>query len=379
MSDATRVVYMGTSEFAVPALKKLVGTPCEVVAVVTQPDRPVGRKRILTAPPVKEEAVRHGLHVLQPEKAKDPLFIEEIRGLEPDIAIVASYGQILKKALLEAPRLGCLNIHGSLLPKYRGASPIQTAILEGESETGVTIMQMDAGLDTGDMLSKVITPIHDEDTAQTLHDRLAEMGGDLLMETLPLVLEGRLQPEKQDDCRQATRARSTVRMGGLTGRQRPYRSGTSHGPLIPGRAPFPNYRTAEPCGSGGAIRIPGTMMPLRERFFPLRVDALRWPVGRVSWSLKNCRNREVGECWPPNFYRVRDWETPRLSSPLLKENDHAIEAIFRALPFVAVTGLPGCGPGAIGRPGGDHPGWGPGGFEGPGRPGGGRGGCHLLL
>jgi len=190
---------MGTSEFAVPALKKLAGTPCEVVAVVTQPDRPVGRKRILTAPPVKEEAVRHGLHVLQPEKAKDPLFIEEIRGLEPDIAIVASYGQILKKALLEAPRLGCLNIHGSLLPKYRGASPIQTAILEGESETGVTIMQMDAGLDTGDMLSKVITPIHDEDTAQTLHDRLAEMGGDLLMETLPLVLEGRLQPEKQDD------------------------------------------------------------------------------------------------------------------------------------------------------------------------------------
>ena len=214
---------MGTSDFAVPGLRALLQSlRYDVVAVVTQPDRPVGRKRVMTPPPVKVVAESAAIPVLQPEKARDSEFISAIESLRADIAIVASYGQILKQRLLDAPRFGCLNIHGSLLPKYRGASPIQSAILNGESETGVTIMQMDVGLDTGDMISKVSTPIRDDDTAQSLHDRLADLGGTLLLETLPKVLAGQAEPEKQSDA-EATHVGKIQREDGLIDWKRPAR------------------------------------------------------------------------------------------------------------------------------------------------------------
>ena len=189
-------MYMGTPDFAVPALKSLIRTN-EVAAVVTQPDKPAGRKAELKPPPVKETALEAGIPVLQPQKARDPAFLESLRALDPDVIVVAAYGKILPKEILELPRYGCLNIHASLLPKYRGAAPIQWAILDGEEETGVTIMQMDEGLDTGDMLAVSTVKITPEETGGTLFDKLAEEGARLLTETLPLLESGGIVPVPQ--------------------------------------------------------------------------------------------------------------------------------------------------------------------------------------
>src|SRR3954465_9049566 len=161
-----RIIFMGTAELACASLEALTPTDSlQVVAVVTQPDRPKGRDLKLQPSPVKEVASRHQLPVLQPERARTEAFIEELRTLSPDLIVVAAYGQILPKAILDLPRFGCLNVHTSLLPKHRGAAPIQWAILEDEPETGVTIMKMDAGLDTGDILTQAATPITSEDNA----------------------------------------------------------------------------------------------------------------------------------------------------------------------------------------------------------------------
>jgi methionyl-tRNA formyltransferase len=193
-----RIVFFGTAELACFSLKALATSPqFQVSAVVTQPDRPKGRDLKLQPPAVKIEANRHGLPVLQPVRAKDSSFIEQMAALAPDLGVVAAYGQILSKALLDTPRFGCVNVHTSLLPKYRGAAPIQWAILNGDAVTGVTIMQMDPGLDTGPILSQAETPISPEDTAQSLHDRLAQMGADLLIQTIPAFVSGRIVPEPQ--------------------------------------------------------------------------------------------------------------------------------------------------------------------------------------
>ena len=161
-----RIVFMGTPDFAVPCLQTLLDSPHSVVGVFTQPDRPQGRKMVLTPPPVKVLAAENGVPVFQPEKMKDPATLEQLKILAPDLIVVVAYGRILPRAVLELPRYGCINVHASLLPKYRGAAPIQWAILDGETETGVTIMQMDAGLDTGDMLLVKKTPIDPEETAE---------------------------------------------------------------------------------------------------------------------------------------------------------------------------------------------------------------------
>ena len=196
---ALRIVFMGTPELAAASLRALLRVPkFQIVAVVTQPDRPKGRDLKLQPSPVKQLALEAGLPVLQPEKARDEKFIEELRSLQPELIAVAAFGQILPKAILEIPRLGCLNVHTSLLPKYRGVSPIQSAILNGDETTGVTIMLMDVGLDTGDMLMQSATPIRDEDNAATLHDRLAEMGAALLVETIHGLVAGNLHGYKQD-------------------------------------------------------------------------------------------------------------------------------------------------------------------------------------
>ena len=181
-----RVIFMGTAKLSCDSLQALIDSPgLPVVAVVTQPDRPKGRDLKLQPSPVKELAVKANLPVLQPERARDESFLGVLRDLRPDLIAVAAYGQILPKSILDLPRFGCLNVHTSLLPRYRGAAPIQWAILNGDAETGVTIMKMDVGLDTGDLLTQAKTPIHPEDTSVTLHDRLATMGAELLLRTIP--------------------------------------------------------------------------------------------------------------------------------------------------------------------------------------------------
>jgi methionyl-tRNA formyltransferase len=189
---------MGTPELARTVLAALADDPrFSVAAVVAQPDKPVGRNLQLTPPAVKVEALTRGLPVIQPPKARDPEFLAHLRTLAPDLIIVAAYGQILPQALLDIPRHGCLNVHTSLLPRWRGAAPIQWAIAEGDVETGVTIMRMEAGLDTGPIVSTVRTPISDADTGQTLHDRLARLGAALLRETIPGYVAGELVPRPQ--------------------------------------------------------------------------------------------------------------------------------------------------------------------------------------
>jgi methionyl-tRNA formyltransferase len=195
---ALRIIFMGTAELSGASLEKLAADPrFQVVAVVTQPDKPKGRDLKLTPSPVKVLALKLGLPVLQPLKAREEKFIAELRALKPDLIVVVAYGQILPQTLLEVPPHGCINVHTSLLPKYRGAAPIQWAIADGNAETGVTLMQMDAGLDTGPILATRRTPILPTDDSQILHDRLAQLGAELLVETIPDYVAGKIQPQPQ--------------------------------------------------------------------------------------------------------------------------------------------------------------------------------------
>ena len=175
-----RTIFMGTPEFAVPCLQVLLDHGCEVAAVVTQPDRAKGRGNKLTAPPVKVLAEQHHIPVFQPEKVKTPEFVDTLKELKPDIIIVVAFGQILSQAILDIPPLGCVNVHASLLPKYRGAAPINWCIINGDGKTGVTTMYMDRGLDTGDMIIEKEIEITDDDTAETLHDKLSVLGAQVL-------------------------------------------------------------------------------------------------------------------------------------------------------------------------------------------------------
>ncbi|WP_455375536.1 methionyl-tRNA formyltransferase [Kaarinaea lacus] len=199
MADGLNIIFAGTPEFAATHLQALIGSEHHIVAVYTQPDRPAGRGRKLTAGPVKQLALQHGLKICQPTSLKDKSEQQQLAEFNADLMVVVAYGLILPPEVLEAPRWGCINVHASILPRWRGAAPIQRAILAGDAETGITTMQMDKGLDTGDMLLVDKTPIHADDTAQTLHDRLAEMGAKTLLNTLGLLMKGELHPEKQDD------------------------------------------------------------------------------------------------------------------------------------------------------------------------------------
>ncbi|MDN9010398.1 methionyl-tRNA formyltransferase [Brevibacillus laterosporus] len=195
----TRILFMGTPDFATQSLEALITNGYQVVGVVTQPDRPVGRKRVLTPPPVKELALRYELPVYQPEKIRESEAVQSVLdATRPDLIVTAAYGQILPVSLLEAPKHGCINIHASLLPKYRGGAPIHASIINGEKETGVTIMYMVQALDAGDMISKVIVPIEERDTAASMFEKLATAGADLLIETLPKLLKGEITPEPQN-------------------------------------------------------------------------------------------------------------------------------------------------------------------------------------
>lgn len=205
---------MGTPEFAVPSIEALLASEDEVVGVVTQPDRPKGRGQELTPPPVKVVAQRAGKPVIQPTKMKDPALLESLTAWQPDVIAVAAFGRILPPSILALPPKGCINVHGSLLPKYRGAAPIQWAVINGEKETGITTMLMDAGMDTGAMLLKEATPIQPEDTSHTLSERLAQIGARLLIETLRQLKAGQLHPIQQDHS-QATLAPILKKEDGL--------------------------------------------------------------------------------------------------------------------------------------------------------------------
>ena len=194
-----RVVFMGTPEFSVPTLETLIASEHEVVAVVTQPDKPKGRGKAVLYTPVKEKALEYNIPVYQPVKVKSEEFVEVLRELNPDVIVVVAFGQILSKEILDLPKYGCMNVHASLLPKLRGAAPIQWAVIDGEEKSGVTIMQMDIGLDTGDMLLKEEIVLDEKETGGSLHDKLTVMGGPLILEALKQAKEGTLVREKQND------------------------------------------------------------------------------------------------------------------------------------------------------------------------------------
>jgi methionyl-tRNA formyltransferase len=194
-----RTVFMGTPDFALQTLQGLIDAGCNMVGVYTQPDRPKGRGKQLAAPPVKELAQQYDIPVYQPLRLRQPEAVAELEKLAPELIVVVAYGQILPKSVLDIPAHGCINVHASLLPKYRGAAPINKAIIEGETETGITTMFMDVGLDTGDMLVKKTLSIGPEETAGALHDRLATLGRETMEETLQQLCAGTLQREVQDD------------------------------------------------------------------------------------------------------------------------------------------------------------------------------------
>lgn len=194
-----KIVFMGTPDFAVASLDAIVEAGHEVLLVVTQPDREKGRGKKVQFSPVKECALAHGIPVFQPVRIKTEESVAELKKYPADLFVVAAFGQILSKEILDMPRLGCVNVHASLLPKYRGAAPIQWSIIDGEKETGVTLMKMDVGLDTGDMLAKTVVPITDSETGDSLHDKLAAAGAELLARNLPLIEDGSLAGEKQND------------------------------------------------------------------------------------------------------------------------------------------------------------------------------------
>lgn len=196
-----RILFMGTPDFALFSLRALVEAGEDVIGVVTQTDKPRGRGYVLTPPPVKVYAAEHGIPVYQPARLRDGSFDATLRKLDPELIVVVAYGKILPPSVLEYPRHGCINVHGSLLPEYRGAAPMQRAIIDGRRTTGVTIMHMDDGIDTGDMLLRREVEIGENDNFEVIHDRLGAVGAEALLETLALLREGRLTPERQDDSR----------------------------------------------------------------------------------------------------------------------------------------------------------------------------------
>jgi methionyl-tRNA formyltransferase len=234
-----KIVFMGTPEFAVPSLRKLAESGEEVVALVAQPDKPSGRGRKLTPPPTNQLAEKLGIPVLQPSRIRTDEFVRELKKLNPDLICVVAYGKILPKAVLDLPRLGCVNVHASLLPEYRGAAPINWAIARGEKVTGVTTMMMDEGMDTGDILLQREIPIGEKDTGETLSGKLSQLGAELLIETIGLLKKEELNPQKQDES-QATYAPLLKKEDGRIDWGKP---AVEIGNLVRGMLPWPGAFT----------------------------------------------------------------------------------------------------------------------------------------
>ena len=234
-----RIVFMGTPDFSVPALKALVEAGHQVIAVVTQPDKPKGRGKEVQMTPVKIQAMEYGIPVYQPAKVREASFVEVLQGMEADVYVVIAFGQLLPKAVLELPKYGCINIHESLLPKYRGAAPIQWCVIDGERETGITTMMMDVGLDTGDMLEKTVIPIEEKETGGSLHDKLSLAGGALILSTLKKLEEGTLVRTPQTDEGTCYAKMLTKSLGDIDWNQ----SAVSIERLIRGLNPWPSAYT----------------------------------------------------------------------------------------------------------------------------------------
>jgi len=266
---ALRLVFFGTAGIAVPSLQNLTKLDgFSVAAVVTQPDRPKGRALQLQPSAVKEAALRLGLPVFQPERCRHESFLAVLRDLRPDLIVVIAYGQILPPALLAIPPHGCLNVHASILPRHRGAAPIQWAVIEGDAETGVTIMKMDAGLDTGDMLSVERTPIGPADTAQTVHDRLALLGAEALTQAIPAYVAGDLRPVPQPAAGVTYARKITREDGALDWRQ----SAAQLDRWVRGLTPWP----------GTFTHLPATPRPLLLKIWKAEVEAnVQGPAGTV--------------------------------------------------------------------------------------------------
>lgn len=261
-----KVLFMGTPDFAKICLSAIVEDGFEIVGVVTQPDKPKGRSYKMTPPPVKVYAEEQGFTVYQPETLKDEAFLPTLKEIDPDIIIVAAYGKILPPYIINYPKYGCINAHGSILPKYRGAAPIQRAIMDGEAETGITVMYMNEGLDTGDMILKETTPITDEDNFETMHDRLAEIGGRCLVQAMKLLEEEKASAEKQDDSL-ATYAEKITKADCIIDFKLPAKELLCR---IRGLSPFPLAQTKTPDGrllkiisaveaKGASEAVPGTV------------------------------------------------------------------------------------------------------------------------
>lgn len=273
-----KAVFMGTPEFAVPTLQALIDHH-EVLAVVTQPDKQRGRGKKMQFPPVKEKAVEYDIPVYQPQRARDEEFIEELKNLNPDVIVVVAYGQILPESILNIPKYGCINVHGSLLPKYRGAAPIQWAVLDGEEKTGITTMYMEKGLDTGDIICQSRIPLAADETGGSLFDKLAKEGASLLVRTLKMLEDGTATRTKQDDSRSSYAKMLSKDMGCLDFSK----DAVILERLIRGLNPWPSAYTAiqgktlkiyaaevvaeEECTSGAA---PGTVIAVDKKSFTVR-------------------------------------------------------------------------------------------------------------
>ncbi len=262
-----KIIYMGTPDFAVEALEALASSRHEVTAVFTQPDKPKGRGKAMQFTPVKEVALRENIPVYQPKKVRDPEVIQKIRELAPDVLVVVAFGQIIPQEILDIAPYGCINVHGSLLPKYRGAAPIQWAVIDGEKESGVTTMQMDAGLDTGDMLLKTVVPLDEKETGGSLFDKLSKAGADLLLKTLDALENGTVTPQKQGESPTAYAKMLTKDMGAIDW-NRPAKELER---LIRGLNPWPSAYTklngktlkiwaADVCGQTGEKAQPGMVL-----------------------------------------------------------------------------------------------------------------------
>ncbi len=243
-----RIIFMGTPDFSVPTLRALVEGGHEVIAVVTQPDKPKGRGKAVQMTPVKEQALEYGIPVYQPVKVRDPLFVQTVAELKPDVIVVVAFGQIIPKSILDMPKYGCVNIHASLLPKYRGAAPIQWAVIDGEKESGITTMMMAEGLDTGDMLEKTVLPLDEKETGGSLHDKLSMEGGKLILSTLLKLEDGTAVPTPQTEEGTCYAKRLTKELGDVDWSA----AAVSIERLIRGLNPWPSAYT---CWNGRTVKL----------------------------------------------------------------------------------------------------------------------------
>ncbi len=265
MSTPLRIVYAGTPDFAVPPLKALLESGHQVMAVYTQPDRPAGRGRKLTASPVKQVARRHQIPVHQPRTLRDAQAVAQLKALASDLLVVVAYGLLLPSEVLAVPRLGCVNVHASLLPRWRGAAPIQRAIEAGDRETGVSIMRMDEGLDTGPVYLRKAIPIGEQETAGQLHDRLARLGAEALLEALPGITEGALAPQPQEESEALYAPKLEKREGEIDWRQPAWRIARKVRAFNPWPVAHTHYENAnlriwEAYPVEGMTAAPGTVM-----------------------------------------------------------------------------------------------------------------------